>query len=148
MKQNIWSRKNVKKQVLNYFELIREMINCFIMLISHKKNFSLMNWILYLHMYKMKIRYNINMNNMIEWRRNKLLFDYISFIMLALQFMMHKLIKMMWMKLLKNVLLLNVNKNDKIAEENSQLLIINWSSLINRIIIIISLIEHDVNNII
>ena len=125
MKQNAWSRKNAEKQASSHFELIKKMINCFMILTSHDRNFSLMNWMLCLHTYEMKIRYDTNTNDVIEWRENKLLFSHISFIMSALWFMMHELVKMTQIKLLKNVLLLNIDEDDKIVKENSQLLIIN-----------------------
>ena len=84
MKQNAWNRKNAKKQASSYFKLIKKMINCFMILINHNRNFNLMNWMLCLHIYRMKIRYNTNTNNMIEWKKNKLLFSHINFIMSAL----------------------------------------------------------------
>ncbi len=37
------------------------------------------------------------------------------------------------MELLKNVLLLDVNKDSKITEENSQLPVIDWDSLVDNL---------------
>ena len=62
----MWNKKNAEKQVSNHFKLIKKIINCFIMLINYKKNFNLMNWMLYLCMYEIKIKYDMNADNMIK----------------------------------------------------------------------------------
>ena len=66
IKQDVWNRKNIEKQASNHFKLIKKIINYFMMLTNHDKNFSLMNWMLHLCMYRMKIRYDTNANNIIK----------------------------------------------------------------------------------
>ena len=131
MEQDAWSREDAEEQAPSHFELVKKMANRFMTLTSHGGNPSPMDWMLRLRTYGMKIRYDTNADGVIEWRGDKLLFGHISFTMPALRSMVHGLVEMARMELLKDVLLLDVNEDGKIAEGNSQLPAIDWGGLVD-----------------
>ena len=74
-----FSKEDANKQVLSYFDLVKEIANRFIILISYKSNPSPIDWLLRLYIYGIKIRFTINVNSIIEWVGDTLLYKYIKF---------------------------------------------------------------------
>ena len=66
IKKEGFSKKDINKQILSYFNLIKEIANRFIILINYKSNPSLINWLLRLYIYKIKIKFTINADSVIE----------------------------------------------------------------------------------
>ena len=61
-----FSKEDVDKQVLNYFNLVKEMANRFIILTSYRGNPSPIDWLLRLRIYGMKIRFTTNADSVVE----------------------------------------------------------------------------------
>ena len=94
-----FSKEDTDKQVLSYFNLVKEMANKFIILISYKSNPSLINWLLRLCIYGIKIRFTTNADSVVEWVGDMLLYRHIKFSIAGLRSMIYRLVKMTWMEL-------------------------------------------------
>ena len=94
-----FNKEDVNKQALSYFNLVKEMANWFIMLTSYRGNPSLMNWLLWLCIYGMKIRFTTNADSVVEWVEDMLLYSYIKFSMAGLWLIIYGLVKMIQMEL-------------------------------------------------
>ena len=66
IKKEKFSKEDADKQVLNHFNLVKEIANRFIILISYKSNPNLIDWLLRLRIYRIKIRFTINADSIIE----------------------------------------------------------------------------------
>ena len=79
IKKEGFSKEDTDKQILSHFNLVKEIANKFIILINYKNNPSLMDWLLQLYIYKIKIRFTTNANSIVEWIKNILLYRHIKF---------------------------------------------------------------------
>ena len=93
IKKEGFSKKDIDKQISNYFNLVKEIANRFIILINYKSNPSLIDWLLRLYIYRIKIKFTTNINSVIEWVGDILLYKYIKFSMVGLQLIIYRLIK-------------------------------------------------------
>ena len=66
IKKEGFSKEDTNKQIPNHFNLVKEIANKFIILINYKSNPSLIDWLLWLYIYKIKIKFTTNADSVIE----------------------------------------------------------------------------------
>ena len=66
IKKKGFSKEDIDKQVPSYFNLVKEIANKFIILISYGGNPNLINWLLWLYIYRIKIRFTTNADSIVE----------------------------------------------------------------------------------
>jgi hypothetical protein len=96
---------------VSHFELIKESANCFMTLTSYGGMPSLMDWLLRLRTYGMKIWFNTNADGVIEWVGDTLLYGHICFTMPGLRLMIYGLVETTQFELQKQLLLLDIDKD-------------------------------------
>ena len=69
-----------------------------------------------LRIYRIKIRFNTNTDRVIQWVGDILLYGHIKFSIAGLRLIIYRLVKITRIKLRKELLLLNINKNGQIIE--------------------------------
>ncbi len=89
--------KFIKRECLKY---VIKMMSWFMMWDNH----SLMQWMLNLRTYKLKIHYNIINEDHIDWVKNQILYKSIQFSMSEFQDMIHKLMKKTRCMLMKDLI--------------------------------------------
>ena len=66
IKKKGFSKEDTDKQTLSHFNLVKEIANGFIILINYKSNPSLINWLLRLYIYRIKIKFTTNADGIVE----------------------------------------------------------------------------------
>ena len=102
-------------------KFVSEMMNWFIM----RDNHSLMQWMLNLRMYKLKIHYNIISEDHIDWVKDQILYKSIQFSMSEFRDMIHELMRKTQRMLMKNLIF---------EDDNFNTLRISWASLRDNLI--------------
>ena len=99
-------------------------------------------------MYGIKTRFNTNVDGVIQQVGDILLYGHIKFSIAGLRLMIYGLVKITWMELRKELLLLDVNKDGQIANRVTNLPRIKWDSLVDNpaeIKIGQNFFKHDIN---
>jgi len=100
-------------------------------LTSYGGNPSLMDWLLRLRTYGIGTRFNTNAGGVIQWVGDILSYGHIKFSMAGLRLMIHGLVETTRMELRKELLLLGVDEDGRIANGATKLPGIEWDSLVD-----------------
>jgi hypothetical protein len=100
-------------------------------IIPYDGNLSPINSILRLRSYGIAIAANTNAKKMINWHKNKLLYNYVQFSIRLLRTIMHGIIYAARMQLLRKMLLLNVDDKGQGAAGATAISFIRWDRLMN-----------------
>ena len=131
MEKEGFSKEDADEQAPSHFDLVKEMANGFMTLTSYGGNPSPMDWLLRLRTYGMKIRFTTNADGVVEWVGDTLLYGHIKFSMAGLRSMIHGLVETTRMELRKELLLLDVDEDGRVADGATQVPVIEWDSLVD-----------------
>lgn len=103
------SRAVALKKAPTAFELAQKMVHGFMTLTTYGGKPTPMNWVLMLRTYGLKVHYGTTADGVVDWVDDTLLYGHISFSMPDLRAMIHGLVHTTRVRLLRDLLLLNVN---------------------------------------
>ena len=69
-----------------------------------------------LRIYRIKIRFTINIDSVVEWVGDMLLYGYIKFSIAGLRLIIYRLVETTRIELRKELLLLDINKDSRVAD--------------------------------
>ncbi|KAI5360342.1 hypothetical protein J4E82_011753, partial [Alternaria postmessia] len=126
-----FSDQDADELAVSHFELVKESANRFMTLTSYGGMPSPMDWLLRLRTYGMKIRFNTNADGVMEWVGDTLLYGHIRFTMPGLRSMIHGLVETARFELQKQLLLLDIDEDGRLAEGATPLPAIHWDSIVD-----------------
>ena len=99
------------------------------MLMSYRSKLSLVDLLLQLHTYSIKIQFNTNIDRVIQQVRDILLYSYMRFSIADLQCIIYRLVKIARIELQKDLLLLDIDKDGRVARGVVDQLVIKQDKL-------------------
>lgn len=103
-----FSRATALRQAPAVFELVQKMVHEFMTLTAFGGKPTPMNWILMLRTYGLKVHYGTTADGVVDWVGDRLLYGHVSFSMSDLRAMIHGLVHTARIRLLRDLLLLEV----------------------------------------
>jgi superfamily II DNA helicase RecQ len=125
------SKKMAEERAPEHFDLVKEMVQRFMVLTTFNGKPTPMNFVLQLRAYGMRMHMDMNADGVGYWIGDQLVLGYSQFTMAQLRSMIHGLVQMARIQLLRELLLLSVDEEGRIGEGTTPLPPVDWESLVD-----------------
>ena len=111
-----YSEQEAREIAGSIFHRVREMVDKFMTLTSHGGQPTPMNHVLHARTYGLKIRFTTAAEGMVCWRGNEIMAGPVNFTMNQLRTAVHGLQQTTWIRLLQEMLLLDVDSDGRVRQ--------------------------------